>query len=103
MAEESIRAVQAQLRRKETELSHTQQLLSEAREANRLEKASMAADSERLAQRLDEQNEELVQRGTCRPQPVPLAHAAIQTTPPCSDPRAMDTLRRSSLPHVAML
>ena len=103
LAEESIRAVQAQLRRKETELSHTQQLLSEAREANRLEKASMAADSERLAQRLDEQNEELVQRGTCRPQPVPLAHAAIQTTPPCSDPRAMDTLRRSSLPHVAML
>jgi hypothetical protein len=37
-------------------------LLAEARENNRKERASAAADSERLAARLDEQNEAFVQR-----------------------------------------
>ena len=81
LAEESIRSVQAQLRRKDAELQQVSALLGEARETSRRDRASAAADSERLAKRLDEQNEDFVQRG----------RAALAKLSDASEPAARGT------------
>ena len=56
-------------------------LLVEARETSRRDRASAAADSERLAKRLDEQNEDFVQRG----------RAALAKLSDASEPAARGT------------
>lgn len=60
LAEESLRSMQAQMRRKDGELRQVGELLAEAREASRRDKASMAADRERNAEQVDVQNEALI-------------------------------------------
>lgn len=56
--QETVRSLQQQLRRKEDEILKYQQMLAEARQALRKEKASAAANSERLTERLYQQHEE---------------------------------------------
>ena len=63
LAEESVKSMQSQLRRKDAEVAKLQGLLASARETNRRDKASAAASSEALAERLDARTDDFVTRG----------------------------------------
>ena len=58
LAQETVISLQQQLRRKDEEVVKYQEMLAAAREATRKEKASAAADSERMTERLYQQHEQ---------------------------------------------
>lgn len=63
LAEESVRSLQAQLRRKDAEFTRQGAQLAQVRDAARRDKALAVADAERLTDRLDLTSEQFVQRG----------------------------------------
>lgn len=63
LAEESVRAVQDQLRRKDAEIAKLQSMLAQAREIHRQDKAEAAVATDALSERLESRNEEIVTCG----------------------------------------
>ena len=63
LAEESVRSLQDQLRRKDAEIAKLQSVLAQAREIHRQDIAEAAVATDALSERLESRNEEFVTRG----------------------------------------